>query len=268
MPAEVNNGFFINFRTEKRTLPEITWEQMLSNHCYIGPIPLLRFLSAARNYLMNEDGDRKAAREILAPVWFNPWLQYLTSISEDKREIIPNDELKGVLSFSEISSLLGSYESTSGIIFAAGMEGHEGHRRVLSTMSRRVDLTVLGLEEDKYNTEHKSRGGTFLPLEVRISMWILGGFDLVTILPGRDSGLSIDAHYNHLYDVSNAGAYFVNEGDPYYDVKVVRKKDPRILNNILPRYEPGSTSSRTKKLTPEIDWGLIFSGFNYRHWEV
>ena len=214
MPAETYNGYFRNF-TKEDILPGITWQEMLSARMYIGPRPLLRFLSEAKTWLIEEEGPNLINRILYVPGWLDLWIKLLRKKQEISDEIIYDPEVNVATPFGEVAELIErNGRIGSGIIFMAGGEGHGGHRYAIDYMKRDLKYSVLALEEDVYNETHKVRGGNFLPLEVRISMWLHYGVRCVTVLPTQEEGIDINTHYQSLFAQSGAERFAFTASDP------------------------------------------------------
>lgn len=253
MPAEEYNGFFRNFTPERISLPSLELGEMLTSGRYFGAKVIIPYLLEAEEFLINTPGDNRINRAIHSPNWFRPWREMLrksdniydeTVISESKRPILWNNVAEYIKESGEVFGLFN----------VAGGEGHEGHRYVAKVMLRKPCSVVWAFENDDYNRKYKERGGTFLDLRVRLSMWLHFGLRVVTVLPSKPDNVKTPDWYDSLFWESGAHTYFVSADDPHKEEKRKRVRPGyEYIDNVIPAYRPGSTTDRVTKIMPDLD---------------
>ena len=130
----------------------------------------------------------------------------------------------------------------------AGGEGHPGHRHAVDWMAKYVRVKILLLDKDEY-LEGKKRGGPFLPLEVRLSMWSHHyGVDILSVMSSKQSTSSQAEHYGEIFALIGADYCFVTEEDPNADEK--RSRGRRASFTLIPRLDVPSTTDMVTKLIP------------------
>ncbi len=111
---------------------------------------------------------------------------------------------------------LTAEKKTTGVLNAAGMEGHWGHQKAIDYMATTVDVPILLLEGPEYFIRHPERRKPFLPLLVRISMWALyPETGIISVSPPKAHGINEDDHYQNVFQTTEAMFSFAEAGDPH-----------------------------------------------------
>lgn len=220
--------YFRHFKPENVQLPNVSWEEMIDRKVVFGPTLLRKVLSEANDYLTTAEGPNLERRKVIVPPWFDYWRDLLVFTPEWTEEglIDSGNKLQYFENIKEILSLQPN--KTSGGLFVAAAEGHAGHIHAAEYMSGEVDVVVWGFEQESYMLG-KPRGGSFLPLEVRLSMWFyMKNIDILTVIPEIDEGTGVNEHYDSLFEQLGIDVMFYDENDPYAELKS-RRKSERIL---------------------------------------
>lgn len=252
MPAEEYDGYFRNFSPEKIVLPGIDLEEMLLTGQYYGAKVLVPYLEDALNFLCFTPGRNKLKRQEKSPDWFQPWIYMLGRSDSIHDDVVIREDKRPIL-WNKIAEYIKESGEVFGLFNVAGGEGHEGHRYVARQMMNRGCNLVWAFENDEYNKRYKARGGTFLDLRVRLSMWLHYGIRLVTVMPTKPDEIKTNDWYDSLFYESSAHTYFVTSDDPHSGEKMRRiLPGYEYINNLIPEYRPGSTTDRVMKIQPDL----------------
>lgn len=235
------------FRTGR--IEGIRTPDLMGRHQIISPSVLKAELDDAFIHLVTTPGPHREDRRLHAPSWIPWWTGYLTTLPDAGG---PLEDSAKVVPFEEIAPRLDPAQS-SGLLFAAGAEGHEGHRFAAWWMRRHVDQTVLMLEEEEY-LEDKARGGSYLPLEVRLSLWAHHPhIDLVSVIPLRDKVKfpDVNQYYQDIFNRTGAQYCFATEDDPWEEAKRNRGKQAGFTR--IPAIRTPSTTDRVMKFMEDAD---------------
>jgi len=200
---------------------------------------LIEYLGGALENLKTFPGPHLYYRSGHADDWIGWWVDFLEKDSVSG-QLITFDKIK--------DSLIKGNEY--GVLFAGGMEGHRGHRFAVDHMLKYV-CPILLLERDSY-IESKPRGGPYLDLRARISMW--ANYDpriIVSVLPEMPGGVNPNVHYKNLFDRTGADYCFASESDPYCWEKVARGKPA--LFTVIPSVSIQSTTNKAEGLLNTTD---------------
>ena len=202
---------------------------------------LIGYLSQALTHLKTEPGPNLEYRQLHADDWVGWWIDYLKNKTNGEAgRLIPFDQIK--------NSLIPKVDY--GTLFGGGSEGHAGHRFAIDWMLKFVHPVLL-LERDAY-IEGKKRGGPFLDLRARTTMWTLFNPNMtVSVLPEVPEGVNPSAHYKKLFDETGAKYCFASKSDPHVWEKVARGEFQ--LFTVIPDVNIQSTSDKVEKLTPDDD---------------
>lgn len=245
-----NPKYFKHFESEHT--PKITWQEMIEENVVIGPVVLRNVLKEANDFLTSEPGPNLAKRKKIVPPWFDYWRSKLLLARVDKPDNFVRSNRK-MVSFDEVPAIHENWPEVigreTGILFVAGAEGHAGHVHAAEHMRTNAGFVTWAFEQEDYMLE-KPRNGSFLPLEVRLSMWFYEhNIDLLTVLPGRESGRSISEHYKLLFEKSGVGVMFADEYDPFLHQKIGRiniRPIPKYAT--IPHLDVPSTSDGVERL--------------------
>lgn len=188
-------------------LDGVHYQDMIAKGEILSPHVLFSVLHQAREFLTSERGPHLFQRRQAAPEWIDWWITQfkpgLFDTPEDKEQrLIHSSKLQTIHNIG--NELRADNKSTSGAVFMAGGEGTPGHRLAIDWMRMHVDKPVVLLEQEKY-METKERGGSFLPLEVRLSMWCHYPETVyVGVIPEREEGIEINEHYQRIFDITDA----------------------------------------------------------------
>lgn len=223
----------------------ITVLDMLQAGRILSPGTLSLELQDAYRHLISEPGPHLSQRRETAEKWLPWWINYLHSLPSPVAPLVPSPKIMA------LDSVIA--DGDAGILFVAGAEGHEGHRFASHWMKRHVKKTIWLFEEDAY-LQQKERGGSFLPLEVRLSMWSHHpDIDTVSVTPlaDRQEFPDLSTFYRYIFDRTGAGYCFATEDDPNLESKRLRGK-PAWFTRIPSLPVPGTTQ-RVEKLMPDIE---------------
>lgn len=235
------------FRTIR--LEGVDYGRMTAEHLVISPSALTNELIAAYKFLVTVPGEHLINRRELAPEWLGWWINYLNRFPSSNELLVPSDKLKSI---EDIGGVLRSRKGTSGVLFVAAAEGHEGHRHAASWMKHHVK-TVVWLFEQEERLGQKARGGSFLPLEVRLSMWAHHpDVDLISITPYADCQNvdELNAHYRRVFEATGSTYCFATKGDPNLEAKIGRGQPAEFTT--IPFFPVPSTTERVEALMPDI----------------
>lgn len=209
------------------------------------PIPrevLLDYLIQANRFLTLTQGPNLFTRKEIVPTWLGWWIDFLNKSD-------PNDDCGKIAPIENIHNLLEKGKS-SGVLFAAGLEGLVGHRSAVDWMITNVDNLVLILEQENYLAK-KDRGAPLLELGARISMWAYyNSRIIVSVGPVKESDISEKDHYQTLFNLTKADYCFATEGDPNLKQKIARGKKADFL--VIPFINTPPTSNAVKRLFEDM----------------
>lgn len=254
--------FLQGFTSEK--IKSWYWQEMLANNKIIKQDVLVDILTEASQFLVNTPGPNQETRIKQTPNWIGWWVEYLKAEKYERGTLSPFEKIK-----EKVAKI--QKQDDCGVLFAGGLEGHEGHRLAVSWMLHWV-YPVLLLEPDSY-VQKKERGGRFLPLEVLLSMWAY--FDpktIISVLPEMPIGADESVYYQGLFDSTGAKYCFASEIDPLAGQKRARgenasftliKKPVKRTTDMVEKLFPDNdieeieriltTTERTKRLLPKSD---------------
>ena len=151
--------------------------------------------------------------------------QYQDANPEDDGRFIESHRLADLDSIANKVEEAHQEGRESGIVLFGGGEGHDGHRWAVDWMFRHLrypGVSILLLEQDWYMAT-KEREETFLPLNVRLSMWSLyHRLDLVGVLPVVEEGVDANDHYERIIQDLGVDYSFATENDPNLWSKIRR----------------------------------------------
>lgn len=202
---------------------------------------LIEYLNQALQYLKTEPGPNLEYRRVHAGGWIEWWINFLKKTSEDDNgQVLPFNMIK--------KSLLPQVDY--GTLFGGGSEGHAGHRFAVDWMLNHVHPILL-LERDSY-IEAKERGGPFLDLRARVSMWArYNSKIIVSVLPEKPKRSSASFHYKRLFDKTGARYCFASKADPYVWEKIGRGELQPFT--VIPALYIQHTTDKTEKLFDETE---------------
>lgn len=231
--------FLNNFRPD---LLSGNIDQMLAANQPLDKSTLVEYLRQALENLKTVPGPNLNFRIEHADDWIGWWVRFLGNKKDINRgSLIPFEEIKDHLVEG----------NKYGVLFAGGLEGHDGHRFAATWMGYFVSPVLL-LERDWY-VESKSRGGAYLDLRARISMWShFNPKGLVSVLPEKLVGVDDDTHYKSLFDQTGADYCFASESDPFCRQKIARGKAAPFL--LIPPINLQRTTDEVEKLVEDIDF--------------
>lgn len=250
MSPELPDKYFTHF--ESKHMPKITWQEMVENRVVIAPEMVTKALKEAEHLLTTSPGPNLDRRKILAPQWFGYW-QTLLQLYLDESSSDLVDSGNTLIAFENLADHIKVYygNSNTGEIFVAGAEGHRGHIHAAKYMASLVPVTVWGFEQEKY-MERKEREASFLPLELRLSMWFYEpSVTHITVLPLNTSGVPDNEHYDDLFKRSGAKYFFVHENDPYL-LEKLKRGDQDLDHVIYQDFPLVSTTDAVEKLAPDV----------------
>lgn len=221
--------------------------QMLAENRTIDRITLVEYLKGAYDNLVTTPGPNLSFRREHAPGWIGWWLNFLEENNgEDRGQLVPFDKIK--------SSLVEG--KTYGVLNAGSFEGTEGHRFAARWLDYHVSPILL-IERDWY-AESKKRGGPYLDLRARVSMWAyLRPTFMVSVLPEKPKGVDDNVYYQSIFDRTGARYCFASEADPLCEVKTGRGEYAPFLK--IPARHIQSTTDDVRKLMPEDDLGRLIN---------
>lgn len=253
MNAEIRDGYFYNFKTE--LIPQVTWQEVLEDKVLVTPRELINILDEAREFLSTAEGPNLMKRRELAGEWFGWWR--LNLIMHNTRSEYDFDVLrKKLCPIERVRNRLpgvGAFYKDSGVLNVAGAEGHAGHVAAAFEMSEKVHA-IWAFEQDSY-FKLKPRPAPFLPLTVRLWMWAYSPLSIVTVSPEVSTDLTLNDHYQKLFNLMGADRSFADVYDPNLEVKIRRgKPGPNgFQDNILHHIDTLQTSERVMQLFPGVD---------------
>ncbi len=228
-------------------LGDIRYGDMIEQGMILSPSKLSSCLQEAQRFLMTEPGPHLLDRMRTTPDWLGWWIRYLENVESSEDLFIPSAKLQTP---SCIGQAVSQSDSSSGLIFMAGAEGTIGHREALNYMSQWVDQPILLIEPEEYMLQ-KPRGGSLLPIEVRLSMWCHHPSPAyVGMVPARPSEVDINTFYQTVFDETHAQYCFVTAGDPNEDIKRARGETAQFTR--IPFFPSPSTSEGVQKLLPDM----------------
>jgi hypothetical protein len=205
---------------ESPLLEGISWEEMIEEGKAIEPHRLRQYLIEANEYLIKTPGPNQGTRAQQAPSWLGYWINYLErnygKHDLSKEKFVKSTKLKKLENIGkELQQNKGLLElNISGLLFMGGGEGHPGHRNAVDHMRQNVNQVVLLFEQEEF-LKSKARGGSFLPLEVRLSMWnYFPSVRYIGVTPKKPENVSFSEHYQNVFNITKADYCFVTEGDP------------------------------------------------------
>lgn len=208
---------------------------------------LVEYLRQALENLKTTSGPHLEFRREHADDWIGWWVKFLENKRDkDRGLLIPFEKIKGSLANGE----------RYGVLFAGGFEGHGGHRFAANWMGNFVSPILL-LERDWY-VESKSRGGPYLDLRARLSMWShFNPKGLVSVLPEKPVGVDDDTHYKNLFDQTGTDYCFASECDLFSQQKIARGKAAPFL--LIPPINLQRTTDEVEKLIPDTDFERLLN---------
>lgn len=252
------------FRTAQ--IEGIDYRQMIANSQVISQHVLADELKSALQYLTTTPGEHLKDRQRTAPDWLAWWIDFLDRGDSSHDLFTPSSKL---LSIDQIEESLKRKGGTSGLLFVAGAEGHVGHRFSGYWMKKHVDHTIWLFEQEDY-LKNKTREGSFLPLEIRLSMWNYHpDIGMIGVSTTADVEDNINNHYQTLFNHTGADYCFATEDDPNHNSKIQRGK--RTWFTTIPLLKTPSTTDMVRKLLPDIyDTSEVFNPFHvmkdYGYW--
>lgn len=227
---------------------------------------LWKILQRAEKFLITAPGDNLNVRKKFVPEWLGKWGEILqpewpwpNEVEKggfvQTQNILPWKKLGWVVEKENASGML------TGLATMAGGEGHRGHIFFLEQMKKTLGnngVAVLALEADEY-MRSKARKAPFLPLPLRMSMWIYAGYNYVTMMPERPKGLvtdvQIEAFYRSKFGDSRCDYSFATRDEPSPAVASAKAKRGKVdLDTLLPSLTTISTSKLVQQL---IDRAII-----------
>ena len=248
----MNAEYFSAFRPP--ILDGVHYQDMIAEGKILSPHTLFSVLRQAREFLTSEPGPHLFQRKKAAPEWIDWWIEHfkpglLDTAEKTEQKFVHSSKLMAIHEIGD--ELRDDKKSTSGALFMAGGEGTSGHRLAVDWMKMHVDKPVVLLEGEKY-METKERGGSFLPLEVRLSMWChYPETAYVGVIPSREEGVDINTHYQRIFDLTGASYSFATENDPNLQIKIIRGRKASFTT--IPLLPNISTSRAVQKLLSNID---------------
>lgn len=212
---------------ESPLIVDVDGESCLKSSLILAPWILQTVLIQARDYAASAPGPHLSRRELLVPLWLNFWIALAQNNSGhlENEKLIRSYRTIPFDSVGEVVKKLTAEKKTTGVLNAAGMEGHWGHQRAVNYMATKVDVPILLLEGPGYFILHSDRRKPFLPLIVRISMWALySGIGLISVSPPKSPDVSEDEHYQNVFLMTRASYSFAEEDDPHESDKRSRGK--------------------------------------------
>lgn len=233
LPPEYLKGFSSDL------LATISWESLLKREFPIEQEILRQSLKGANNFLTSEPGPNLTKRRGFSDDWLGWWIRLLDSPKKPGQ----------ITQFEMIPGVAKNRKWPTGVLFCGGLEGHRGHRWAV-TWAHSFVTPVLLFEQEEYLGE-KARGGAFLPLSVRLSMWAYYSQDLIiSVLPTRRNGESDETFYKRIFDQTGADYCFATEGDPYQEQKRGRGKAENFT--LIPMTPTPHTTDMVQRLMPDI----------------
>lgn len=220
-------------------LATVSWKTLLRRESPIEQKTLRQFLIEANNFLTTEPGPNLIRRRTFSDDWLGWWIRLLDSSKKPGQ----------ITQFEMVSGITQTRQSPKGVLFCGGLEGHRGHRWAVMWVHS-FTTPILLFEQDEY-LEQKDRGGAFLPLAVRLSMWAYYSQDsIISVLPARRGGESDEIFYKRIFDQTGADYHFATEGDPYQEQKRARGKPANFT--LIPMAPNPRTTDMVQKLMPDI----------------
>jgi hypothetical protein len=252
----VDKQYFKHF--ESPLIPSVTWQEMVDEKKVIAPKLLADILYDARVFLSTEPGPNLQRRREMVVTWFDYWQQMLLDKPKVPKHLLLQDGFvraeEGIMKIENVAGHVGLYvTSWSGALFLGGGEGHRGHwwaaKYMADTMGDHC-LSVWCFEQESFLEENKVRGGSFLPLPVRLSMWAHHPeVNIVTVLPQKECGVGTSDHYDEQFRLLGVNYFFVTEDDPYLEEKKKRGQQGEI-DNVIPKLAVASTTQRVERFVP------------------
>ncbi|MBI2066000.1 hypothetical protein HYT60_00640 [Candidatus Woesebacteria bacterium] len=213
------------------------WQEILESGEPIDRKTLSEFLIRANEFLTTEPGPHLAQRREYSTDWLKWWIEYIKVAGTDRRPAL-------LLPINRIRRSVDP-GNPSGVLFAGGLEGHRGHRWAVDRMLSFVKPILL-FEQDEY-LAGKERQASFLPLEVRLSMWSHYRPDLmISVLPQRNPAVTESEHYKALFEATGADYCFATDGDQFAEQKMARGKPASFT--LIPYINTEPTTFRVQKL--------------------
>ena len=225
-------------------------DQMLADNRPQDKNTLVEYLGQALENLKTIPGPHLDFRREHADDWIDWWVKFLgNKRNEDRGLLVPFEKVK--------SNLVDGVKY--GVLFAGGFEGHGGHRFAANWI-RSFVFPILLLERDWY-VDTKERGGSYLDLRARASMWSY--YDpnvLISVLPEKPEGVDASVHYKNLFDQTGADYCFASESDKLYQQKIARGKPAPFL--LIPAQYIQRTTDKVQKLAEDIDFERLMELIN------
>lgn len=239
-----------------QALPEgfelVGLQKLLCDPRTISSNDLLIVLATGKRVLAETPGPNQQNRAPLAAEWLDYWESQIR---------LPPAKRPAILNFEDLPRLTDQLGfKPAGILFAAGAEGHPGHRFAVKYIFNCNCQPVLIFEPDEnFVALGKARGVPFIPLAYRLAMWsYFPHLAAVSVCPPYQEGDIDDLNrfYQQVFDRTGARYCFAHEDDPHKEEKIKRGAYSNDL--IIPNYPVPSTTSRVFRLLPNEDPSLGF----------
>lgn len=221
-----------------------TLEKLFKNEVSIDLPTLILVLHEANTFLTETAGPNQERRRELAPSWLGWWISSLSSA--DQVKIAPGK----IMTLDKLGEHVVQRSTEEfGVLFMGGGEGTRGHRYAVDWVGNYRNPILL-FEQDGY-LEKKARGGSFLPLTVRLSLWSYYNSNiLLSAMPEITEGVDENKHYQQMFDRTHADYCFATSSDPNVIAKTQRGKYMGF--NVIPDFDSASTTESVMKLMPDI----------------
>lgn len=221
------------------------WRTMIARQEVLAPAVLATVLKQAKDFLVTQPGPNLARRRQLAPPWLDYWLDKIENwfdLENSRPGFVCSYKL---MTFNEVADFLKRNQlvESSGILFVAGAEGHEGHVRAAKYMAWHCQAPIWVFEQNSYLMK-KERKLPFLPLEVRLSMWQRSPLSVLTVAPEKLPAVSESEHYLGLFKQLGARYCFADDRDPNREEKIKRGELADFL--IISHLPVASTTERVE----------------------
>jgi hypothetical protein len=240
--------YFRNFESARK--PDISWPELINQQKVFAPWVVKEVLQEAKEFLITREGKHQARRKELSPEWFDPWIyEILPTQAERGNRLISSIN---IMPIERVSRYLrdSGYYSFSGVLNVGGAEGHPGHLFCARHMIYKGFYPVWIFEPDEY-FDIKVRGAPFLTLDLRLSMWAnYFDYGIVTVAPNREQGVSIQTHYQELFNLSGARYSLATRFDPNAEQKISRGDFHPDL--IIPYINTPRTTKRVRRLISKV----------------
>jgi len=150
-------------------------QTLLQDGLVYSPEFLADGLVAARDCLVNTPGSNRFVREISGESWLNWWIGFLLNFRD--RQLCspyPVRKANNVVPFFKLKDIVWEKRNSAnfGVWFVANHEGGIGHRfSTIEFLNSSLEYVALVMEQEEYTKRFKARGGSYLHLGMRLSMW-------------------------------------------------------------------------------------------------